>query len=59
MKNELNKDTFVQILRDCGLSDAQMTKLHQLMEKRFPESHQRFLEFLQIGDDEIAAIRQS
>lgn len=58
MKTELNKDTFVQILRDCGVSDEQMTKLHQLMEERFPDSHQRFLEFLQIGEQEIASIRQ-
>jgi len=57
MNNNMTKDDFVAILKEIGLTEEQMHQLHQKMEQRFPESHQRFLEFLGIADDEAAQIR--
>ncbi len=54
----MKKNEFVAILRECGITDEQMNQLHKSMEKRFPDSHQAFLEFLKIGAGEIAQIRQ-
>ncbi|WP_044891798.1 hypothetical protein [Opitutus terrae] len=53
----ITKEQFVAILRDSGITDAQMGKLHQLFEQRHPEAHEAFLRFLQIDEAEAKAIR--
>lgn len=53
----ITKDTFVEILRDVGLTDSQMEKLHRELETRFPEDHARLLAWLGEPDAEVAAIR--
>ena len=54
----MNKDNWVQLFRDAGMTDAMMHKWHSLYEKRHPASHQSFLEWLGLPEPEIAEIRQ-
>lgn len=54
----ISKDAFVQLLKDVGISEVQMTRLHALFEERLPEAHQRFLEALGIPQAEIQKIRE-
>ena len=57
-KTPAMEDVFVKILRNSGLNDANLEKLHIEFEKSFPEEHQVFLEFLGIPPDEIKLIRE-
>lgn len=59
MPKRVNKEDWVAMFRDIGLSDDQMTKWHQLFETRHPESHEEFLVWIGISSDEIARIRAS
>jgi len=58
MKN-ITKDQFVGLLKDAGITEAQMAAMHQLFEKRHPAQHQSFLEYLGISASEVAEIRGS
>lgn len=53
----LNKQAFVAVLSSSGLDEDAQQRLHMEFEKNFPESHQSFLEYLGLSDDEIAIIR--
>lgn len=53
----VTKDQFVAILRDSGITEAQMRTLHQLFEKRHPAEHEAFLRALGAKEAEVAAIR--
>lgn len=53
----VSKDNWVDLFREIGLNDDAMTRWHQLFEQRNPNSHQEFLEWLNIPDSEIAEIR--
>ena len=53
----MTKDKFVAVLKDAGLNENQMRKFHALLEKRHPEDHQAFLEWLNIPAAEIPRIR--
>lgn len=54
---KLTKDEFVAILKEAGLTEEQMLAFHQTFEKRAPDAHQEFLEYLQIDGKEIVHIR--
>lgn len=54
----LNKEQWVELFAEIGLSAAQMQKWHALFEKRHPQEHQGFLEWLGLPTEKIAAIRQ-
>ena len=56
-KKVINKERWTQIMRDAGLSDADMRSWHIQFEKTEPAAHQAFLETLQIEPEEIAVIR--
>jgi DNA-binding transcriptional MerR regulator len=53
----LDKQTFVAVLSSAGLDEQVQQRLHMEFEKSSPESHQTFLEYLGLSDDEIANIR--
>lgn len=53
----LGKEKWVAMFREIGLNEEKMSAWHRLFEKRHPESHQDFLEWLGIADDEIEKIR--
>lgn len=53
----ITKDQFVSVLNDAGISDAQKHRLHAAFEKRHPEAHQSFLEYLGIPAEQVVQIR--
>ena len=53
----VNKAKWVEIMIAAGLSKEDMMKWHQKFEEMEPEEHQKFLESLNITQDEITAIR--
>ncbi len=48
-----------EVFRDTGLSDDDMQKWHHCFEKRYPDGHQDFLEWLGIETSYIEEIRQA
>lgn len=59
MNKKVNKENWVAMFREIGLSDDQMARWHQLFDTRHPEGHEDFLVWLGISSDEIADIRSS
>jgi len=53
----MNKRLWTLLLADSGFSEEDMRSWHRAFERRSPEKHQRFLEFLQISRSEIEFIR--
>lgn len=53
----IDKQTFVAVLSSAGLDEQAQHRLHMEFEKNSPESHQTFLEYLGLSNDEIAVIR--
>ena len=49
---------FAGMLADAGVSEDQMRAFHRTFEKRFPQDHQRFLEWLGADAAAIKKIRQ-
>ncbi|PTY03199.1 hypothetical protein DB347_22230 [Opitutaceae bacterium EW11] len=54
----ITKDQFLTVLDDAGVTEEQRKKLHASFERRFPEAHQAFLEFLGFPPDKVKAIRE-
>ncbi len=55
--NIMNRETWTKLLRASGFTDEDLHRWHRDFERMDPEHHQRFLEFLCIPENEIAAIR--
>lgn len=53
----MTKEKWTQIMQSSGMNDKDMLNWHRQFEKLEPESHQEFLESLQISKDEIKLIR--
>lgn len=56
-RKNVSKDQWVKIMRSSGFDEATMTTWHRTFEEMEPEEHQRFLESLNIDDNEIKVIR--
>ncbi len=54
----VTKDQFVGLLNEAGINDEQKQRLHVAFEKRHPEAHQSFLEWLGLPADTVKAIRE-
>ncbi len=54
----MNKERWIELFQEIGLSEKQMQAWHRAFETRYPEGHQSFLEWLQLPGDEIRAIRE-
>ena len=54
----LNKEAWIDLLTASGFSDGDMHRWHREFERRSPDKHQKFLEFLAIPSEEISAIRR-
>ncbi|WP_420237947.1 hypothetical protein ACOBR2_20535 [Telmatobacter bradus] len=54
----ITKEKWVSIMHGCGFSEEQRMRWHAEFERAAPDEHQEFLEFLHIGTEEIASIRQ-
>lgn len=57
MSNNVTKDEWVGMFREIGLTEENMMNWHRVFEKRHPEAHEAFLQWLAIPADEIADIR--
>jgi len=57
MKKHVNKEEWVAMYKDIGLTSRKMKQWHQLFESRHPDGHQSFLEWLGIPQKEIDEIR--
>ena len=58
MNNEaMNKEKWVLLFKEIGLDEATIIRWHKEFETRYPEGHQSFLEWLNIGESEIRQIR--
>ena len=53
-----DKEAWVGLLRDAGLSEEEQVTLHACFEARMPEGHQDFLESLGLDEQEIRRIRE-
>ena len=53
----INKEQWVSLFKAAGLDQTMMEKWHQAFEARHPGVHQLFLQWLQIPENEITAIR--
>ena len=58
MPGPMKVDEWVELFRAIGLEEAQMHKWHAEFERRYPDGHQSFLEWLNIGPDKIADVRR-
>ncbi len=54
---EMNKEQWVGMFREIGLTDEQMRQWHRVFETRHPAGHQSFLEWLGLPAQEIERIR--
>ena len=54
----MTKDKWIATMKAAGFSHDDMNRWHTHFEKNAPQDHQEFLEFLHIGAEEIAKIRQ-
>jgi MerR family transcriptional regulator, thiopeptide resistance regulator len=54
----MTKEKWVGIMRAAGFSEDDMRRWHREFERASGAEHQEFLEYLQIGAGEIAAIRE-
>jgi hypothetical protein len=52
-------DQWVELFRAIGLEEETMHKWHVEFERRYPEGHQGFLEWLNLPAGRIAEIRKS
>ena len=52
-------EQWVEMFRAIGLDDAAMHKWHAEFERRHPQGHQSFLEWLGLPEDRIAKVRQN
>ena len=59
MQGKMNKEDWVAMFREAGMSDDAMMKWHRLFEARHPEAHEDFLACLGIPADEITLIRSN
>lgn len=57
MQGKVNKEEWIAMFREVGLSDEAMKKWHHLFETRHPDGHEGFLNWLGISSDEINKIR--
>jgi hypothetical protein len=58
MEKDVNKEAWVAMFREIGLSEEQMMTWHRLFETRHPEGHDSFLAWLGLSADEIADLRR-
>jgi hypothetical protein len=57
MEKKLGKEKWIAMFKEIGLTDEQMVAWHRIFEKRHPDSHQGFLMWLGIPENDIDKIR--
>lgn len=56
-KRTLSRETWTDMFRAIGMSDAEMQRWHANFEKNMPDAHAEFLHSLGLGGEEIRRIR--
>lgn len=59
MQHNVTKDQWIAMFKEIGMNDDTMMKWHRLFEKRHPEGHGKFLEWLGVPADDITQIRMN
>lgn len=54
----LDKDQWVEMFRNVGMSDENMSEWHREFERNAPEAHQDFLESIGLSEERIREIRK-
>jgi hypothetical protein len=54
----MNTEQWIELFRTIGLDEDTMHKWHMEFEKKYPDEHQRFLEWLNVPSEKINSIRQ-
>lgn len=54
----IDKETWISILRGCGMDEGAMTAWHIQFERQAPAAHQEFLRSLGITEEEVRKIRE-
>ena len=54
----IHVEQWKEMFRAIGLDDDAMRRWHQVFERRHPDGHQAFLEWLGLPRDRIAAVRR-
>jgi hypothetical protein len=54
----MNRTQWIELFRAIGLDDPRMHQWHQEFERRYPEQHQAFLEWLEFTPPEIDQARR-
>lgn len=57
MRTKMNKEDWIALFREIGLSEDAMMKWHRLFESRHAEAHEDFLAWLGLSTEERAKIR--
>ncbi|MBI2896142.1 MAG: hypothetical protein HYY06_21470 [Deltaproteobacteria bacterium] len=53
------KQEFIELFHEIGVGEEASRRWHATFEKRWPEDHRRFLEWLKIPAAEVERIRES
>ncbi|MBX3026501.1 hypothetical protein KF840_16455 [bacterium] len=56
--NAVGVDDWCAMLREVGLSEADMKRWHAIFEARHPDGHQHFLEWLGLAPENIQRVRR-
>lgn len=54
----ISKEQWVEVLEAAGVNEEGRRRWHQEFEKRYPDGHQAFLQWLQLPAGEIGSIRE-
>ena len=54
----MQKEQWVELFKAIGLNEQTMWQWHKEFETRYPEEHQKFLEWLNIAEQESMEIRR-
>lgn len=57
MQNNVNKEQWIAMFKEIGLTEETMLNWHRVFEKRHPDGHGEFLKWLGIPSEEIKKIR--
>ena len=57
MAKNFGKDAWIELLSAAGLDEKARHQWHAIFEARWPNDHQRFLEWLGIPGDDASKIR--
>jgi len=57
-ESNVTVDEWVEMFRAIGLGEAEMHRWHEEFERRHPDGHQGFLEWLGLPPDRIERIRR-